>query len=107
MTNRDLFDRVKLQLSRLNNMWSPTGSTFDGRAEYYMRQATWDDKGDDHIILLALANSTLRDAYMRWNDAARDEAMDSWNAVYAALQPMVDDLTDTLSNKNLKRVKNF
>lgn len=107
MNNRETFERAKLQLSRLNGMWSPNGETFNTRAEYELRQAVWNDNGEMHIVHLCVANELLRQSYMEWNDCAPDHSTAVWNQIYAGTGSMIDDLSYDLSRKSKAAIQSL
>lgn len=91
--DRDIFDAVKLQLSRLNSMWSPSGDTFCSRADWVIRSAVWDDRNPEAAVAnLFQASDLLARQYMTWNDAAHDMNSAEWNRIYAAATGMLVQL---------------
>ncbi len=107
MNSRDMFDRAKLQLYRLNNTWSPGGEVFCYRVQTYLDRAVWDENNcANAVVNLAYADRALSEAYMQWNDTARDTSLDSWNAVYSAAQDYINNLVDCLPNKLRCQFKN-
>ena len=91
--NQETFDRVKLQFTRLNNMWSPKGDTFCHQAEYHLRHAVICDGQETYAVAqLCAARDLLARAYMEWNRNARDYNTDSWNSIYGAACHMLDSI---------------
>lgn len=95
MTDRDLFDRVKLTMNRLNTIWSPSGSTFCTRTDNLLNQAVWNDRSPRQSIDAILrADEMLRARYYEWNMDCQDPRMQEWNTIYSGMQDMMRDLID-------------
>lgn len=105
MTSRDMFDAVKLQLSRLNGMWSPTGETLCHDSEYRLRNAVWIDDSPQGILQLSQCYGNLRRKYMEWNESATDHSMSEWNSILGSTHSMLDSLQTCLNKTNFALAK--
>lgn len=95
MTDRDLFDRVKLTMTRLNTIWSPSGQTFCTRTDNLLNAATWNDRNrKSSIDAILRADETLRARFYEWNMDCADPRMVDWNTIYSGMQDMMRDLID-------------
>lgn len=87
---RELFDRCKLQLDRLNTFWSPTGMTWCYRTHVALRNTVWNDRDPTQSIAQLLrADECIRARYAEWNDSVRDDSMTQWDAVYNGVDDML------------------
>lgn len=106
---RDLFDRSKLTLHRLNNLWSPTGKTFCYSADHWLRQSVWnDDDPDASITQLHYALIHLMRAYKMWNETGTiDTKNTEWNLILSGAMNNLDMLRPMLKRSSNAAVQNI
>lgn len=107
MDSRETFERVKLQMSRLNNMWSPTGDTFCHDTEYKLRNAVWQYDSVHPIMQLTHCYSNLRRKYMEWNESATDHSLSDWNSILGSTHSMLEELQMMLNKTNFALAKDI
>lgn len=107
MDIRDTFEKVKLQMSRLNSMWSPTGDTFCHNTDYLLRNAVWQYDSPQPIIQLTHCYSNLRRKYMEWNESARDHSMDDWNMILGSTHSLLEEMQMLLNKTNFALAKDI
>lgn len=107
MDSREVFERVKLQMSRLNDMWSPTGETFCHNTDYLLRNAVWTDNSPTPIMQLTRCYSNLRRKYMEWNESATDYSLSDWNSILGSTHCMLEELQMMLNKNNFALAKDI
>ena len=102
---RDVFDRAKLQIERLNTIWSLQGDPFCPQIEAVLRGAVWNDRDPSNPIgQLHMASKLLRDRYILWNDSGMmNRSIMEWNLTLAHVQDMLRDLHPYM-NRQLQRL---
>lgn len=107
-TAQTRFDMLKLQLSRLNMDWSPTGDTFCHQAAMHIRQAVWNDQHMlEPIRQLSLAVAHMVKRYVRYmtpetapaNGIASIHILERWNQFFTASAYTMDELESFLTQK--------
>ena len=103
-----IYQQAKLQLSRLNTIWSPNGSdTFCHNTDSLLRQSVWNEANLPHaVIQLHVAHNSLVQAYARWNsDGVSSTDGERWNLILAAAQNQMETLGSLLNKRDRLYIK--